>query len=372
MSPNLKFSVRPSSRFDCLSPYQEIAIYVRELLQCDYALVAVPEHDSFRIQAIAGAERQYAGLVADIIQRLRDWGPVVVDESRLIAVPVSSEDRMLGVLIGYSASAGAFTATDLEKLTAYSNAAAAILANHVREGKPEPKAPFDRAELSRFSRLITMGELSSCFANDVANPLTLIREHTRLLRDNLRHNDPLLLSVDIIDRAARRLEDMTKQMADFMSSTPAEPHSCDVGDVISEALKFVQPFLRTPSIQARTAIANNLPLVRADRRQLVQAIVNLLRNAIDAMGSSQRRVLSIAARLHENQIRISVSDTGTGISARHIPNIFDPFFSTKGEGVSGLGLYVTKQVVQQYHGTMGLETGKGGTTFVLNLPLPST
>src|SRR6185295_8670451 len=122
-----------------LGPYQEVALYVRELLKCDYALVAVPDRDTIRIQAIAGAEHETTSknLGADLISRLRGWGPVVVDDSRLIAVPVTRDGSIIGVLMGYSTRPGTFTTSDLEKLTAYSHVAVGMIAEAAREAAGE-------------------------------------------------------------------------------------------------------------------------------------------------------------------------------------------------------------------------------------------
>src|SRR6266850_1181752 len=110
MRENLKV-IEPNTRgVAYLGPYQEIAVYVRELLKCDYAFVAVPEKDAIRICAIAGPEREKTGrLVAELVAKLRDWGPVVVDDSRVIAAPMACGDHVLGVLVGYSSKPGTFT-----------------------------------------------------------------------------------------------------------------------------------------------------------------------------------------------------------------------------------------------------------------------
>src|SRR6266550_2052989 len=92
-----------------LNSHREIATHVRELLQCEYALVAVPEKDAIRICAIAGAQPESSANIASLVSRLRDWGPMVVDESRLIAAPVMCGEHMVGVLVGYSSKPGTFT-----------------------------------------------------------------------------------------------------------------------------------------------------------------------------------------------------------------------------------------------------------------------
>src|SRR5204862_5161036 len=111
-----------------LGIYQEVATYVRDLLDCDYALVAVPEKDSIRIEALAGISPEApVDLAADLISRLREWGPVDVDDFRMIIVPVKSGSDINGILVGYCNAPGRFTTADLTKLLDYSNVAAGLL-----------------------------------------------------------------------------------------------------------------------------------------------------------------------------------------------------------------------------------------------------
>ena len=94
-----------------------------------------------------------------------------------------------------------------------------------------------------------------------------------------------------------------------------------------------------------------------------------LQNAADAMADVEKRVLSIRTRVQDEFLHISVSDTGTGIPAANVREIYEPFFTTKGERGTGLGLFITKQVVEEHHGSIEVETSNRGTTFSISLPL---
>jgi signal transduction histidine kinase len=350
-------------------PYQEIAAHVRALLNCDYALVAVTEKDSIRIEAIAGPEPDgTSNLAAVLIAKLRGWGPVVVDDSRLIAVPVARGDREAAVLVGYASTPGTFRTADLEKLLAYSNVAAGILARAPAE-TGQARTNFNADELLHFSRLITIGELSASFAHEVTNPLMLIRGHLRFVEESLPAEHPLRINFEVIDRASRRVEEMAKHMLDFSKKRTRRTEPCNVADLISDGIRFVQPYVRSQFIDVKVQLEPDLPVVNIDRWQMVQTIVNLLQNATDAMADLERRVLSITARVEEAHMRITISDSGTGIAPGNVSRIFDPFFTTKGERGTGLGLYITKQVIEGHHGTINVQTGDRGTTFVISLPL---
>lgn len=367
MNENLRVietrGVGPSS----VGPYQEVALHVREMLKCDYALVAVPEKDSIRIQAIAGAEpEQPINLAADLLSRLRDWGPIVVDDSRMIAVPVLKGSHMIGVLVGYSGNPGTFTAADLEKLLNYSHEASVILAG---AGPGRTRTNFSTDELLHFSRLITIGELSACFAHEVTNPLTLIRGHLRFMEESLPAEHPLRINFEVIDRASRRIEEMSKRMLDFSKKRSHRTEPCDIAEIVSDALRFLQPYVRLQFVDVQVALEPELPLLRMDRWQMVQAFVNILQNAADAMADLNRPSVSITAAVDGKQLRIAISDTGPGICGDDLDKIFDPFFTTKGERGTGLGLYITKQVIDEHRGTIEVQTGNRGTTFLISLPL---
>ena len=234
--------------------------------------------------------------------------------------------------------------------------------------KPELKTSFSTGELLHFSRLITIAELSASFAHEVTNPLMLIRGHLRFVEEGLAEDHPLRLSFEVIDRASRRIEEMAKRMLDFGRKRPPSTEPSDIAGLISDALRFVEPYFRTQYIDVRIHLEPDLPLVVLDRWQIVQAIVNLLHNAADAMTDQENRVLSITARVEEDQMRIAISDSGTGIAPANLARIFDPFFTTKGERGTGLGLYITKQVIEEHHGNITVHSGDRGTTFVISLP----
>jgi signal transduction histidine kinase len=112
-----------------------------------------------------------------------------------------------------------------------------------------------------------------------------------------------------------------------------------------------------------------LPPLEADRWQMVQAIVNILQNAADAMTDASQRLLTVVVSVAHGRLRIAISDTGSGILPGNISRIFEPFFTTKNERGTGLGLYITKQVVEEHRGVVTVDTGNRGTTFTIALPL---
>jgi signal transduction histidine kinase len=255
---------------------------------------------------------------------------------------------------------------DLQRLTAFSQIAARLMED--AQGTTT-RTFFSADELLHFSRLITIGELSACFAHEVTNPLTLIRGHLRFVEETITEDHPLRVNFEVIDRASKRIEEMAKRMLDFSRKREARREKCDFAEVIADAIRFVQPYLRMQDIDVRVTVEPDLPFISLDRWQVVQGVVNLLQNAADAMTEQSQRVLSVNARPEGNQLQVAVSDTGIGIAQADIPHIFKAFFTTKGERGTGLGLYVTRQVIVDHGGTIDVRTSDRGTTFVISLPL---
>ena len=224
-------------------------------------------------------------------------------------------------------------------------------------------------ELLHLSRLITIGELSACFAHEVTNPLMLIKGHIRFLGETLPAGDPLRANFEVIERASQRIEELAKCMLDFSRRRSPQTQPCELAELISDALRFVQPYLRTQFIDVQVHLDTRLRLINLDRWQIIHALVNLLQNAADSMMGVDQRVLSITGRIAEGAMRIAISDTGIGIAPTDLRRIFEPFFTTKGERGTGLGLFITRQVVEAHRGSITVETSNRGTIFVISLPL---
>ena len=138
-------------------------------------------------------------------------------------------------------------------------------------------------------------------------------------------------------------------------------------DRTDEIRRFIHPYVQ--SVDVQVYVEPGLPPVRMDRWQMVQGVVNILQNAADAMADLEQRSVSITARVDGKLLRIAISDTGPGISPADVDKIFEPFFTTKGERGTGLGLHITKQVIDEHGGTIDVQTGDCGTTFLISLPL---
>jgi signal transduction histidine kinase len=196
----------------------------------------------------------------------------------------------------------------------------------------------------------------------------LIRGHLRLLDDRLTPDHPLRSNFDVIERATRRIEELGKRMLDFGRKQPPKIELCDAAELVAEALRFMQPYFNGQQIEVQIQFEADVAKLQVNRWQMVQAFVNLMQNAADAMSQSERRVLTIAVGADGNYLRISISDTGHGIAPSDLPHVFHPFFTTKGERGTGLGLFIVRRVVEEHNGSISVQTNDRGTNFVLVFP----
>jgi signal transduction histidine kinase len=153
----------------------------------------------------------------------------------------------------------------------------------------------------------------------------------------------------------------------FKKGTP-QTELLDVNEVIQEMIVLLRNEASRYSISIRSELANDLPQARADRVQLQQVLMNLMLNGIEAMKDlSPAGELTISSRREDGHLVVSVSDTGSGLPAEQADQIFDAFFTTKPQG-TGMGLTISRSIVQSYGGRLSVTTSGSGATFQFTLP----
>ena len=226
--------------------------------------------------------------------------------------------------------------------------------------------------LIRSERLATVGRMAAHIAHEVRNPLSSIGLNAELLGDEIaeRGEEARRLVTSIIGEVDR-LTEITETYLRF-ARLPRPKLDCEnVGAVIVSVVDMSRGELAQGGIDVTVDIAPGLPDIAADESQLRQALINLIRNAREAMAGSVSRRLEIAARVAGDRIVITVHDSGPGIGAANMGKIFDPFFSTKERG-TGLGLALVQHIVVDHGGQIEVASPPGeGTTFTLTLPIES-
>lgn len=224
-------------------------------------------------------------------------------------------------------------------------------------------------KLVQTTRLAAIGQLASAVGHELRNPLGVITNAHYLLRSALGRPDGQTDAVRHLTTAEREVGAATLIVSDLLDYARArEPvkTAVDLPDLIDE----VQTVLPAPQeITVERQDEAGLPHVRADRDQLRQVLLNLLSNAYEAMALGG--TVTITTETAGAGVRISVTDTGTGMDEQTISQLFEPFFTRKTKGI-GLGMSVTKRIVDSHRGTISVDSAPGrGTTFAVDLPVAS-
>jgi len=241
----------------------------------------------------------------------------------------------------------------------------------------ELAAEQDRAALRHMTRVSTLGQLSASIAHQLNQPLAAILSNAEAARQ-LLGREPLDLAelreiCDDIVRSDSRAVDVIRRLTALFrrGEVPREP--VDVNELLLETLELTRTELAMRHVALLTHLAPDLPRVDAERVQLQQVFLNLVMNAADAMEDTKEteRELTVRSEANGGDVRISVSDTGSGISARNVESVFDPFWTTKAGGM-GMGLAICRSIVQSHHGTlMAANNPDRGATFCVALPAPA-
>jgi two-component system NtrC family sensor kinase len=233
------------------------------------------------------------------------------------------------------------------------------------------------SQLEQASKLATVGELSAGIAHEIGNPLNIIANEVGIMQD---YADPrfkmnktiadLQPNFDKIMKAVFRCKDINKKLLTFVRKDGLEITSSDINFIIKDLINgFFERELSYQNIKVKFDLQDNIPNILIDANQIRQVLINLINNASDAIGDGG--TITINTKTADNEILITVTDTGCGIEKDKIEKIFLPFFTTKpvGKG-TGLGLSVSYGIVKSHNGNMHVESIPGlGTSFIIHLPI---
>jgi two-component system sensor kinase FixL len=170
---------------------------------------------------------------------------------------------------------------------------------------------------------------------------------------------------------AARAGEIIRHLRNFIQRHEPEREPLDIDKVIDEATALAFIGMKERNVEVEYERSAEIPPVSIDKIQIQQVIINLIRNGLDAMDGMNRRRLTLATRVDAGQIRISISDTGCGVSPEVSDRLFQPFVTTKSEGM-GVGLSISRTIVESHGGMLWFESNAdAGTTFHLTLPIGS-
>jgi signal transduction histidine kinase len=249
----------------------------------------------------------------------------------------------------------------------------ALLNAHRRRRLAEVQSRLHLAELVHVNRIATAGELTASIAHEINQPLGAIMTNAETADVILNSPSPDIAELkDIVKdilRDDRRAGEVIRRMRSLLRKAPFELKSLDFNDLVGETVELVLAVGR--KVKLVSVITRDALPILGDRIQLQQVILNLVANGIDAMKdtSSENRILSIRTSRVEKFAELSVSDFGIGVPEDKLKEVFEPFFTSKTEGM-GMGLSIARTIVEAHNGQIWAENGDhGGATFRIKLPL---
>jgi PAS domain S-box-containing protein len=264
--------------------------------------------------------------------------------------------------------------SDAGDLEQFSGSSTDITERKVAEQERERLRQLE-ADLAHINRVSMLGEMAASLAHEIKQPIAAAIASANSCIEWLMHEPPNLdrarAAATRIDKYGNRAAEIIDRMRSLYKKSPPQRELVDVNGIIQEILRLLNGEACRFSVAMRTDLCAELPEIMADRVQLQQVFMNLMLNAIEAMGDSGGE-LTVKSEVQDGQIQFSVSDTGVGLPTEKTERIFSAFFTTKPQG-SGMGLAICRSIVESHGGRLWATANNGrGATFHFTLPTDMT
>jgi PAS domain S-box-containing protein len=245
--------------------------------------------------------------------------------------------------------------------------------NITKRKKAEKLAQDRQAQLQHVSRLSTVGEMASGLAHELNQPLSAIMSYANASLQSIRSGsstgEQLTRSIEGVALQSKRAGEIIRRIRDFVRKREPECETVDLNHLIAEAVDFVGDDIRKNEIALELNLAPQIPAVKVDSIQIEQVLLNLVRNALEAMADSDQRNLTVSTLFgNEGLVEVTVCDSGQGLDDESANQVFDPFFTTKEDGL-GIGLSISRSIIEAHGGSLWAESNaQGGSTFKFTVP----
>lgn len=301
----------------------------------------------------------------------------LVGANSFVCVPLVAKDESVGAIVADNLySSQPITHDKVELLRIFANHVGLAIENaeaydalqkqigKLQEAYRELRET--QGKLVQSEKLAAVGEVAAHVAHEIRNPLVTIGGFARSIRRQLPAEHSCIRSIDIIIEEVQRLEKILANVMDFSKPSAPWKRPTRINQVIQNTCVLLSNEFESRRVALVQNLHPELPLVMADGEQVKQALLNIIKNALESIGTDGR--VSVTSRLERGAIWVDISDTGKGIPEEMIPNVFDPFFTTRPDG-TGLGLAVTRKIVVDHGGDIEVRSKVGvGTTFTISLP----
>lgn len=283
---------------------------------------------------------------------------------------VGAGGELLGSIGVYRTSEAAPSPRELE----LSVAASRLVGIAIDRVRSDERSRQQMAQLAHVARLATMGEMASGLAHELNQPLCAILNFTEARRELVRagrsEGDELPRTLAEVAAQAQRAGEVIRGLREFVRHREPQRELVDLNGVVREVVGLTSVEARQGEVRVQLKLADPLPRALADRIQMQQVLVNLVRNAFEAMRDTpvRRRILTIQTFRRRGTLEIAVRDCGPGVAEEAQARLFEPFFTTKPEGM-GMGLSISRSIIEAHDGRIWATFNRqGGTTFRFTLP----
>lgn len=274
-----------------------------------------------------------------------------------------------------------FGAALLQSVTVMLTASILIVLAHIISSQQAQRKKAERAtlrmqqDLAHIVRVNSMGELASGIAHELNQPLAAIQLYaaaTQRMIDQTPENKKVNQNLESIKEQTTRASEIIKRMRAFLRKQQPKVENVEIEQCVDDVITLLKHILYQQNIRVVKSFDYPIPTVKVDSIQMTQVILNLFQNAIDAMRTTLDRPSLITVRIYSKRrnLHVEINDTGSGISIDQENDIFNTFFSTKGEEGLGVGLSICRTIIEAHNGRLWFESKENeGTTFLFTLPL---
>ena len=250
----------------------------------------------------------------------------------------------------------------------------ALVLQRQRRHLAEMELQGQRAQLAHAARLATVGELSASITHEINQPLAAILSNAEAGEHLIQSGKANLAELQEILASIRqddlRASDVIERMRRLLRKEQTEMRPLNVNDAIESIVRLTRGLAMSNGVSVHTALDPSLPSIRGDYVQIQQVLLNLIMNAVEAVGAApaeRRRIVISTMERPRGNVEVTVKDGGPGIAPDKLARIFEPFFTTRPNGM-GLGLSITRSIVNAHHGTIWVESDGTGAMFRFTLP----
>jgi two-component system NtrC family sensor kinase len=235
----------------------------------------------------------------------------------------------------------------------------------------ERKLRESQMKIGQTEKMASLGRLAAGVAHEINNPLTSILMYGSIIREKLERDHPLSNNLDYVLEDANRCKDIVKNLLAYSRQSSPSREVFPLNMLVSESLRLLHDQRLFQNVRIVPDLIDHEVLIRADKNQICQVVINLIMNSVDAMEEQGTLTLATSITKDRKTAILSVTDTGSGIPEGDVLKIFDPFFTTKEPGKgTGLGLSMAYGVLEENQGRIYVrETSEQGTTICLELPV---